>query len=1145
MGMQATHKGALSTTVDAAHSAQDSAPATSVCELPSLRPGDMVGRFQVRRVVAEGGMGRIYLARDLELGRSVALKLVRPDRLLDADPDDFVREARITAQLNHPHIVQIHDIGRHGNLAYLALEYVEGVSLRDRLRRGPLSADESLRILRAIVEALCHAHAAVPSVIHCDLKPGNVMLAADGRVRVVDFGLAIVRSVAATDVPTGGTPDWMAPEQWREEPVSDRTDVWALAVIAHELLTGAHPFGPASRADVRRLQVLDGALQLRPLASSIVSDRIRAHLVGSLSLDPQVRPTARDWFLALDDALTGASSAVVAEAPFRGLAAFDERHAALFFGREADVDAFMERLRERPTVPIVGPSGVGKSSFLRAGVIPRLRARGGWTIILLRPGAQPFAAVANRLLAAVDDRPDTAAAAELADALRETPSLLAVRLATIAAVHGGQVLFAIDQLEELFTQGCAAREVERFVAMLAALDDAAEPARITYTLRDDFLGHVPGVRDVFVVRRLGVAELRRTITAPLDRLGYQFDNPAIVDDMLAETGAALIDLPLVQFACRALWDARDQEHRLLLASAYRAQGGVTGALARHADHLIDAMTAAEQRISRDLLGRLVVGDHARRIVERDALLDGLPAGADAVLDRLVGGRLLAQHRPAGADSFSVELAHESLLVNWGHLRRWLEDSGEERRLLHELDEATSIWERRGHRDGDVLPEAQVAAARFQAAGLALTLPARLDRFLTASASHHHHRRRRARLRRAIALVTALAVAAVALVIANRFRDQKLAAEAQTVALRLANDNIGRFELVMHPFDWRDGQPVPVDAALLPELRVSLYQPATGDADLPGHPVKPERVHITTAEPGTLTVEAPGGRTYLRIDGRGRAGETCAASWLRITSLPGYARRTSPKRIAITIPTCAASADDMITIPAGDFIYGGPGVPPTRQPSHVQPEQRIWLGNYWIDRLEVSNARFAPFIQMSSHTGYSAALYPDVGILARAGDADIPVTSVDAFEAEAYCRYMGKRLPTDHEWTKAARGGLVLAGQPNPEPRRLYPWVGDFRPCVNIAGDADGYAATAPVTAFACGASPYGVLNLGGNVAEWIDRDEELVATTPLRIVRGGYADSPAALQATTTIYRNQRAAGYSDFIIGVRCVAPGPSQVER
>jgi formylglycine-generating enzyme required for sulfatase activity len=156
---------------------------------------------------------------------------------------------------------------------------------------------------------------------------------------------------------------------------------------------------------------------------------------------------------------------------------------------------------------------------------------------------------------------------------------------------------------------------------------------------------------------------------------------------------------------------------------------------------------------------------------------------------------------------------------------------------------------------------------------------------------------------------------------------------------------------------------------------------------------------------------------------------------------------------------------------------------------------------------------------------------------------MPVTSLDASAAEAFCRFMGKRLPSDFEWTKAARGGLTVGGQPNPHPRRLFPWgaTPDDR-CVNADGEQDGFKWVAGAASYACGASPYGGLNFAGNVAEWISREGQTDHDSALRVVRGGAVNSPRQLEQTTTVFRNAREERYFDFTIGLRCVAGGRPQ---
>ncbi|HEY4119116.1 MAG TPA: protein kinase, partial [Byssovorax sp.] len=599
---------------------------------------------------------------------------------------------------------QLYDVGEHAGSTYLALEYLDGESLRERARREQLSLDEILRIVRAIADALVHAHAA--SVRHCDLKPSNVMLPRDGRVRVVDFGLSSIAGVGGT---AGGTPEWMAPEQWRAEPITERVDVWALAVMLHQLVCrGAHPFGHAEDSAARRVTVLDPTRAPASLEGKVpapVADLVRR----SLARDPAIRPPATEWALVLDRVLSGQPAVPTGgEAPYRGLTAFDSASAHLFHGRDADIDGLLERLRDATMLAIVGPSGAGKSSLMHAGVIPRLLARERWTVIAVRPATDPFHALASRI-AEADGTPEAERAERvvvLAHELRATPTLLALRLTTIALATNTRVLLAIDQLEELFTQGISAGDAAAFVAMLAKTsDEPSDPVRVVITLRDDFSGRVHGLRDVFVLRPMTAVELRRAIAAPLAHTGFKFEDEAIADDMIAELGGDA-NLPLLQFACRALWDARDTERRVLSRAAYVDLGGVAGALARHADRFLAGLSVEQRAATRTLLLRLVTSNATRRIVERSAVLADLPDG-DAVLAKLVAARLVVQRRGDGDGAVYVEVVHESLLVAWGQLREWIDRTADQRAFLDELAEAVTVWVRRGRADGATWPEAEV------------------------------------------------------------------------------------------------------------------------------------------------------------------------------------------------------------------------------------------------------------------------------------------------------------------------------------------------------------------------------------------------------------------------------------------------------
>ena len=256
-----------------------------------LKPGDVIDAFRITRLVASGAMGEIYLAVDEELGRRVALKFVKAGSLDTKGLERFREEAKITARFSHPNIVTIYAANVFEGRPWLALEYLDGETLRERLDRGPMTVPEALRIARAVGDALAEAHR--HEVIHADLKPENVLLPRDGRVRVVDFGLARLMGGAEATA-ASGTPAYMAPERWNSGPPRTSMDLWALGVLLHEAIEGVRPLSERELVELvyAPKSVTMGARVQAASCASLVSDCLR--------IDPTERPSATDVVTRID-----------------------------------------------------------------------------------------------------------------------------------------------------------------------------------------------------------------------------------------------------------------------------------------------------------------------------------------------------------------------------------------------------------------------------------------------------------------------------------------------------------------------------------------------------------------------------------------------------------------------------------------------------------------------------------------------------------------------------------------------------------------------------------------------------------------------------------------------------------------------------
>ncbi|HZF48733.1 MAG TPA: protein kinase, partial [Polyangiaceae bacterium] len=696
-----------------------------------LEPGTVHKHYELIRQLGTGGMGVVFLARDIRLGRLVAIKFLL-DRTGTAAPR-FLGEARATALCRHENIVIIHDVDEVDGSPYIVLEYIQGRTLRAEMaERAHDTAAAAIEVMLPVARALACAHEM--GLIHRDLKPENILLGDDGAVKVVDFGVAKQVSLSHAAAPPDaraihreeaaltqdgalvGTMPYMSPEQWLEEPLDARSDIWAAGIILFELSTGAHPLEPPTLA--RLVEVME-------LETPMPRVRERRPDVGPLAdvIDRCLKKrkeermgSARELAAALERIGAGKGTLKLAEdeGPFTGLSAFQEADAARFFGRENDIATVIGRLRNQQLVMIAGPSGAGKSSFVRAGVIPALKRAGrDAEAFVVRPGRRPLTALADvlTLLPDTGDAPGEADPEVIAGTLRSQPGYLGARLRSRCRKRGGEhrILLFVDQLEELYTLGSGPEERAAFCACLEGVaDDASSPLRVVLSMRGDFLSRLAEerrfsaevTRGLFLLPPMTREGLRAALVKPLEAARYAFEDDALVGEMLGGLEGTGSPLPLLQFTAMKLWEGRDRERRLLTREAYVALGGVAGALSTHADAVLSGMSPSEQRLARGIFVRLVTPERTRAIVRLDELfaLSEDAAAVEGVVQHLAEARLLAIESGGEREGRTVEIVHESLIDRWAKLRQWLDADEQDAQFLVELRNAAQQWEKNGRAD---------------------------------------------------------------------------------------------------------------------------------------------------------------------------------------------------------------------------------------------------------------------------------------------------------------------------------------------------------------------------------------------------------------------------------------------------------------
>jgi DNA-binding SARP family transcriptional activator/WD40 repeat protein len=708
-------------------------PALLLDAYPPPLPFDRtaVPGYELRQPIASDLVGTTYRAYQPSAGREVELTVIDPAWAAERDfVSRFEVETQLVSRLQHPHVVPLLDYWRDPSGAYLVSLSVRGGTLAERLATGGLAIEAVPQLVTQIGEALAYAHGM--GIPHGAVSPRTVLIdkAHNAYLPASGFVMHLV------GVPQSQS-TYTAPEQAEGETPGPVADVYGLGRIAETLLGEPTAVETAVVGDLRR--VIERATAQRD------ADRF---------------PSMGDFLAAWNEGSgreQTRSGPSPLRNPYKGLSAFEEVDAGDFFGRSASVAELVEMLAERKLVAVVGPSGSGKSSLVHAGLVPAVRdgvlgEPGQWLVADMFPGSYPLEELESALSRVAVENPGA-----LVDELGSDDRGL-TRVIKRILPAGTRLLLVIDQFEELFTLTREQEARDRLLRGLVDLvADERSETRVVLTLRADFFDRPLQHPDfgelikagTYAVTAPGTDELLEAIELPGREAGAIWENglpEAIIDDVARSPGM----LPLLQYALTELF--ADRQGNDLTYAAYRANGGVMGALSSRADEVYDGLDDPARELSRQVFLRLVTvqpsGEVTRRRVRLPELNSlGDPEAVKRVLDVFGDARLLVFDRDPISRSPTVEVAHEALLIRWPLLAGWIDEAGEDLLLHRRLQDALEEWETRDREEEYLLSGGRLAQFETWAGSTDLTLGPSEAEYLQVSgvvAARQRSRRRRIR-----------------------------------------------------------------------------------------------------------------------------------------------------------------------------------------------------------------------------------------------------------------------------------------------------------------------------------------------------------------------------------------------------------------
>lgn len=709
-------------------------------------------------------MGEVFLGHDTVLDRPVAVKFITN---LDVDPqtrERYLIEARAAARLQHPNVVTIYRVGEIDAHPYIIAEYIQGQDLQALPKPVPWQFGLTLAV--GLARGLAAAHKR--GVLHRDLKPANAILADNGEVKLLDFGLAkyvdrpesvavrwsnkevVAPTMEATEsghfsplaadpgrsaegpvrvtianpaaaaqfvpLPAAfpavvqsddrfhpvnlqdgqslipqvdfsrssqikGTPIYMAPERLLGAPATRRSDVYSMGALLYELLAGAPPHYGVPFEKLPLVVPEQDAVPLSHLAPSV--DAQFAQVVDRcLKRNPAERYTSGEELqTALELCEKGKHLTALPDGnPYRGMLPYDSDHRALLFGRRGDLGTLIDRLRTESVVVLAGDGGCGKTSLVRAGLLP-LIGEGAigegrrWRTVTTQPGRHPIETLSEALAEALGPRVEQT---NLLEQLVSNPEAVRALLHKRTTERRGLVLL-VDQLEELTRHG-APKEAQTYLHALSTLFEKHAGLRLILVVESQSIGPLAQLvpdridfgKDVYFLRPLSKDRLREVIVEPAHHKGVRF-SLGLVDELLEFSLASESSLPLLAVVLAELWDAK--EEKFIGTHSLKAISGITGAVCRHADHVLGSLPKERRTIARKLFLLLREPQPSGEAVcrkEEDLLAVHPDAGR--VLTALGNGRLLARTETPKGTGYRV--SHPMLLQTWPTMLRWAEEQTE-------------------------------------------------------------------------------------------------------------------------------------------------------------------------------------------------------------------------------------------------------------------------------------------------------------------------------------------------------------------------------------------------------------------------------------------------------------------------------------